>query len=319
MWTALLVIPGIGLLLGGAEWLIEGASAIAKRFGVKSLVIGLTVVALGTSTPELVVSVLSCLNECTDIALGNIIGSNIANILLVLGIAAIIFPLNVRHGTVWREIPFAVLASVALGIVVHDVALDGGEFGAITRSESLIFMAFLAIFLYYTFLTRKAEAADDKVVPVHHMPLKKAIPMVLVGIIGLTVGGAWTVDGAVAVATLLGVSQALVGITLVAIGTSLPELVTSVVAARKHDVDMAVGNAVGSNIFNVFWVLGAAGLVRPIGFSPILTLDVAVGIAVTLLLFFAMFIGKRHRLDRSQGIFFVVMYVLYLMYLAWRG
>ncbi len=319
MWVALLIIPGVALLLGGAEWLVEGASAIAKRYGVKSLVIGLTVVAFGTSTPELVVSIFSCLKECGDITMGNIIGSNIANILLVLGVASIIFPLNVQHGTVWREIPFALLAVVAMALVVSDVVLDGSDAAFLTRSDGLLLLSFLAIFLYYTFIIRKTEAADPQVVPVHHMPLRRAIPMVVVGIVGLTLGGTWVVDGALAITQLFGVSQALVGITLIAIGTSLPELMTSVVAARKHDVDMAVGNAIGSNIFNVFWILGLSSQIRPIAFSQVLMIDVAVAIGATVLLFFVMFIGKRHRLERSQGIFFVVLYMLYLVFLVWRG
>lgn len=319
MLTALLIIPGLLLLLGGAGWLVEGSSAIAKRFGVTSLVIGLTVVAFGTSMPELVVSLVSCIGSCTDITLGNIIGSNIANILLVLGVAAIIFPLNVRHGTVWREIPFALLAIVVLAFVVSDVALDGAVTGLITRSDGLVLLAFLGVFLFYTFATRKPEAADKQVVPIHHFPMRRAVPMVIVGIIGLSVGGTWVVRGAISLTELFGISQALVGITLVAIGTSLPELVTSIIAARRRDVDMAVGNAVGSNIFNVFWILGLSGVIHPIGFSAILVTDMAVAIGVTLLLFFAMFIGKRHTIDRPQGIFFVVMYVMYLIFLAWRG
>ena len=314
-----LTIPGFYLLLQGAGWIVDGAASIAKRFGIKSLVIGLTVVAFGTSAPELVVNLFACANECGDIALSNIIGSNIANILLVLGIAAIIFPLNVHHGTVWREIPLALLAVLVLGFLVHDTVIDGSEFSGLTRIDGLVLLSYLGIFLYYAFAIRKADPADKQTVPVHRHSLKKASLMTFGGIVALTLGGSLVVDGAIAITELFGLSQALIGATLIAIGTSLPELATTLIAAKRRDVDMAVGNAVGSNIFNVFWILGISAFIHPISFSPILSFDIMVAIVVTTMLFLVMFIGKRHAMERSQGVFFILLYVAYLAYIVVRG
>ena len=315
----LLALPGFVFLLQGANFLIDGASALAKRLGVSTLVIGLTVVAFGTSMPELAVNLYACVQGCGDIAIGNIVGSNIANILLVLGAAAVIFPLNVKHGTVWREIPLALLAVIVLAFLVNDIALDGHEFSVLSRIDGWILLSYLAIFLYYAFLIRKVEAADPQTVPVPHLSMLRAWTLLGLGLLGLVIGGNWVVEGALAMTERFGISQALIGTTLVAVGTSLPELVTTVTAARRHDVDLAVGNAVGSNILNVFWVLGASAVVHPIGVSEELGIDIVFAAAATGLLFMMMFLGKRHTLERSQGVFFIVLYVAYLAYLLWRG
>jgi cation:H+ antiporter len=315
----LLALPGFLFLLQGANYLIDGASALAKRLGVSTLVIGLTVVAFGTSMPELAVSLYACLKVCTDIVIGNIVGSNIANILLILGIGAIIYPLNVKHGTVWREIPLALLAVVVLGLLVSDIALDGHEVSVLSRIDGWILLSYLVIFLYYAFVIRKAEPADPQEVPVHRLSAARAWMFIALGLLGLVIGGRWVVDGAVALATLAGISQATIAATVVAVGTSLPELVTTVAAARKHDVDIAVGNAVGSNIINVFGVLGIAAVTQPIGVPAALGIDIVIAAMATMVLFLMMFLGRRHILDRSQGVFFIVLYGGYLAYLLWRG
>ena len=318
--TYLLLPIGFVLLIKGANFLVDGASSIAKRLGVSALVIGLTIVAFGTSAPELIVNIFASINGNTDIAIGNILGSNIANILLILGISAVIFPLAVKKGTVWKEIPFALLAVIVTALMVNDTFIDGESFSGLTRVDGFVLIAFFIIFLYYTFGISRVQAADvSEAQVVNHYSLPRACFMVLFGLVGLTVGGKWIVDAAVALATTLGVSEALIGLTIVAIGTSLPELATSAVAAYKKDVDIAVGNIVGSNIFNIFWILGVSAIINPLPFSSLLMRDVLMTIFATVLLFAFLFIGKRHILERWQGVCFIALYVGYVVYLVIRG
>ncbi|MBP9801587.1 MAG: calcium/sodium antiporter [Candidatus Moranbacteria bacterium] len=318
--TYLLLPVGFVFLIKGADFLVDGASSVAKRLGVSALAIGLTIVAFGTSAPELIVNIFASIHGNTDIAIGNILGSNIANILLILGISAIIFPLAVKKGTVWKEIPFSLLAVVVMALMASDAFIDGGIFSGLTRVDGLVLIAFFIIFLYYTFGISRIQAADAVEAPIiHHYSLSRSCIMIVFGLVGLTVGGKWIVDAAVALTSTLGVSEALIGLTVVAIGTSLPELATSAMAAYKKDVDIAVGNIVGSNIFNIFWILGISSIINPLPFSSVLTSDVLVAILATLLLFAALFIGKRHTLERWQGACFVMLYVSYLVYLVLRG
>lgn len=319
--TTALFVVGFVLLIKGADALVTGASSLAARLGVSALVIGLTIVAFGTSAPELIVNLLASINGNTDIAIGNILGSNIVNILIILGVSAIIFPLSVGKGTVWKEIPFALLAVVVLAFMSLDAVIDGATTSVITRSDGFILIAFFAIFLYYIFgLARTdAVASVEGVEQVEYMSYSRATVLIIAGLAGLVIGGKWIVDGAIMFATALGVSQALIGLTVVAIGTSLPELATSVMAALRKQSDIAVGNVVGSNIFNIFWILGLSATIAPLPFSSALIFDLAVTLAVTLFLFVALFVGKRHTLERWQGWLFVGVYVLYVTYLIWRG
>ena len=318
MWfTYLLLLIGFGLLIKGADWLVEGASSLAKRLGISTLVIGLTVVAFGTSMPELIVNMLASIKGNTDIAIGNIVGSNIANILLILGISAIIYPLVVTRGTVWKEIPLALLAMIAVAILANDALIDNYSFSTLGRGDGLVLMAFFIIFLYYIWGISRQESTNRT--EVKERSLFTTVIMVTTGLIMLLLGGKWVVDGAVMLAASLGVSQALIGLTIVAVGTSLPELATSAVAAYKKNSDIAVGNIVGSNIFNVFWILGLSAIIRPLPFSPALNTDIVIGVLVTLLLFAAMFVGQRRKLDRWQGAVFVALYVFYICYLVIRG
>lgn len=320
MLTYLLLPVGFLFLIKGADFLVDGASSIAKRLGVSALVIGLTIVAFGTSAPELVVNIFASIHGNTDIAIGNILGSNIANILLILGISAIIFPLATQSSTVWKEIPLALLAVIMMTLMANDARIDGGAFSGLTRIDGLVLIAFFAIFLYYTFgISRVQEGKADDGTTIPQQSLSRAGLMVLFGIAGLTIGGKWIVDAAVALATALDVSEALIGLTIVAIGTSLPELATSAVAAYKKDVDIAVGNIVGSNIFNVFWILGMSAVINPLSFSPALMSDALVTIAATFLLFIALFIGRRHTIDRWKGACFVALYIGYIAYAISRG
>lgn len=320
MITYVLLVLGFVALIKGADWLVDGASSVARRLGVSALVVGLTVVAFGTSMPELVVNLLASLNGNTDIAIGNVIGSNIANIFLILGVAALIYPLTVARSTVWKEIPFALLATFVVAVLAQDTLVDGESVSALTRGDGLILLCFFVIFLYYIFGIAKesantvpAEAAEPE------QSWSYSLGLIAAGLAGLVIGGKWVVDGAVAFATALGVSESLIGLTIVAVGTSLPELATSAVAAYRKNVDIAVGNVVGSNIFNIFWILGVSAVITPLPLSPLLAQDILVAVIATLLLFATLFVGRRHVLERWQGGLFVLSYVAYLIFVIWRG
>ena len=316
-----LFVIGIFLLLKGADYLVDGSSSLAKKLKVPTLVIGLTVVAFGTSMPELVVNVLAALKGSGDIAFGNIIGSNIANILLILGITATITRIKVQHSTTWKEIPFSLLAIVVLFIFANTLFLDKLSLNYILRFEGIILLLFFAIFLYYVFelsKRNKSQMTDEKL-DIKQLSSLKIFLYILAGLIALYFGGKWTVDGAVSLARLFGMSEYFISLTVIAIGTSLPELITSIVAALKKDMDLAVGNIVGSNIFNIFWILGLSSLITPIAIPTFAIIDLLVLLVTTFLLFLFMFIGKKHELERWQGITFVILYVFYIVHLILRG
>jgi cation:H+ antiporter len=317
--TYALLIAGFAALIKGADWLVDGASSLAKRLGVSTLVIGLTIVAFGTSMPELMVNLLSSVEGKTDLAIGNVVGSNIANILLILGVSAVIRPLAVQSGTVWREIPFALLAVLVMAALGLDQIVNGTGDSALTRGDGLVLIAFFVIFLYYVFGIAKESANVNVADEVAIHSLGPSWLLVLGGLGALMLGGKWVVDGAVKFASMLGVSEALIGLTVVAVGTSLPELATSAVAAYKGNVDIAVGNVVGSNIFNVFWILGVSASVHPLPLSPVLAQDLFVALLATLLLFGALFVGRRHELERWQGALFAAAYAAYAAFLVGRG
>jgi len=315
MLRYLLFALGFLVLIKGADWLVDGASAIAKRFHVSNLAIGLTVVAFGTSTPELFVNIVASAEGNTGIAVGNVLGSTTSNILLILGVSAIIYPLSVSKGTVWKEIPLGLLAAIVLGLMANDSIIDGSGASGLSRSDGLVLLSFFAIFLYYSFnIATTVEGMQD--LPDRPRGLGASIVLVATGLTGLTLGGKWIVDGAVALAICLGLSEAKVGLTVVAIGTSLPELATSAVAAYKRNVDIAVGNVVGSNIFNLFLVLGISSAIKPLPFQTDRNLDLGVVVFASLLLFFFMFTGKRRSLDRWEGAVFVVLYAAYIFMLV---
>lgn len=307
--SIIMAVGGLLLVIKGADYLVDGAGSLARRSGAKPIVIGLTVVAFGTSMPELVVNLVASFQGATGLAIGNIIGSNISNILLILGIAAIIRQLTVQRSTVTKEVPFALLSVVVLLIMVWDGTLD--------RADGLVLLAFFAIFLYYTFGIGRVEGdLEKKEIP--KFSALKSFALIAGGIIGLAIGGKLTVDGAETIALLFGVSEGIIGLTVVAIGTSLPELATSVIAARKGEVDIAIGNIVGSNIFNVLWVLGLSAAIRPLPFEPTAAFDVLVAIGATVILLAALFIGKKDVLEKWEGWMFVALYAAYLTFLVFR-
>lgn len=320
--TYFLFALGIVLLIKGADFLVDGSSSLAKRFGIPTLIIGLTIVAFGTSMPELIVSLLAAIDGKTDVAFGNIVGSNLANILLILGAAAIIYPLKVKRSTIWKEIPFSLLAAFVLLIISNDLLIDELSIFTLTRVDGLILITFFAIFIYYIVEVARSQRSHVKSSQVHakvSSPQWKSIIYILGGIVGLWLGGTWVVNGAVLIAESLGASQYLIAATIVAVGTSLPELVTSVSAALKKDTDLAVGNVVGSNIFNIFWILGVTSLVKPVEIPAAINMDILYLLFITSLLFIFMFVGARHRLSRFQGAFFIALYFGYITFIIARG
>lgn len=309
--TTIFLIAGFVLLVKGADMLVDGSSSIAKRFGISDLIIGLTLVAFGTSAPELVVNLVSATQGNTDLSIANILGSNIANIFLILGVSSIIYPLSVSRATIWKEIPFALLAILVVGIMANDILFNGGAESLISRGDGLILLGFFMVFMSYIFSSVK-NSSDEVVDEFKTFSNFKSIAFVILGLLFLVLGGNWVVESAVNIASLFGLSQSVIGLTVVAIGTSLPELATSVVAALKGKADIAIGNVVGSNIFNVFWILGITSVINPLPFSPSSNMDIFVATIANILLFVWMFVGKEKRIDRWQGIVFVILYVAYL-------
>lgn len=316
--TFILMLLGFGFLIKGADWLVDGSSSIAKKFKISDLVIGLTIVAFGTSAPELFVNLYAAYTNSTDIAIGNVIGSNIANVLFILGLSAVIYPLKVSKGTVWKEIPLSLLAGVLILIMSNDRFLNNANFNALVRAEGLVLLAFFIIFLYYIVgIAKIGVNTEENTSKIH--PMKTASLMVLGGLVGLVVGGRWIVDGAIEVSKLLGISDSLIALTVVAIGTSLPEMATSAMAAYKKNADIAVGNVVGSNIFNIFWILGVSAVINPLPLNNFLNFDLAINCLASGLLFIFMFLGKKHTLERWQGWGFLSVYVIYMIKIITRG
>lgn len=309
--TIILLVAGFILLIKGANYLVDGSSSVAKRFGISSLVIGLTVVAFGTSTPELVVNLISAFKGTTDIAIGNIIGSNIANILLILGLTGVITPIAVKSSTTWKEIPFALLAVLVTGVMANDVLFSGATESFLTRGDGLILLGFFAVFMYYIFGIAK-NGADEESEDVKTFGTFKSILLIVTGLAFLVIGGKWIVDSATILAKTWGLSEAVIGLTIVAVGTSLPEMITSIVAAVKGRSDIAIGNVVGSNIFNIFWILGITSVIKPLPFSENSNLDMMAVVGATVLLFAWMLVGKKHQLERWQSAVFVVLYFVYV-------
>ncbi len=314
MLIYILMIIGFGAVVAGAHFLVDGAGSLARKLKVSDLVIGLTVVAFGTSLPELSVNIVSSIRGSYGITLGNIIGSNIANILLILGISGVIFPLAVTKGTAWKEIPLSLLAALLVGVLANDGWIDGVGFSALTRIDGLVLIAFFIVFIYYTFgIAHNATGLGE------HIPGKKhkipgSVGFIVLGLFLLIIGGRWIVKGAVVLAGLLGVSETTIGLTIVAVGTSIPELATSAMAAYKKNAELAVGNVVGSNIFNIFFILGISSIIRPIKFEAKANIDIMVLIIASLLLFFSMFTGKKKVLDRWESVLFLIIYSAYIFF-----
>jgi len=316
MLNAVLLIVGFVLLIFGADKLVDGASALARKYNIPNIVIGLTIVAFGTSAPELVVNVFAAVSGNTDMMLGNVIGSNIFNVLGILGVSAVIYPLTVKRSTTWIEIPLAFLAAIVVLVIANDVFLDKNTANITTRSEGVMLLFFFVIFLVYNpQVAKSGRAADD--IETRELPMLKSVLFIVFGLAGLIIGGRLIVTSAVEIAQSMGISERVIALTIVSVGTSLPELATSIVAVRKRNLDIAIGNVVGSNIFNIFFILGVSTVIAPATISPSSQIDILVNIAASLLLFAFIFTGKGRRLERWEGILFILMYVAYLVFLIY--
>ena len=304
-------IAGLVLVILGANWLTKGASALALRFKISELVIGLTIVALGTSLPELVISVSSALRGTPGIALGNVIGSNIFNGLLILGLTAVITPIRFSTKMLSRELPFNLLASVVL-LLVSSSILAGTDDGFITQASGLILFCFLAVFIRYTFSITN-DGGDEE--PVEQLSVGKIILFIIIGLAALIFGGNIFVDGATFVARALNISEAVIGITIVSAGSSLPELAVSVNAARKGNVGIALGNVLGSNILNIFFILGCSATITPIALKGFSCVDFYVLLASSLLIYLVARFGGKAIIKRWEGALLVCGYVAYSVYL----
>ncbi|GAB1403717.1 MAG: calcium/sodium antiporter [Lentimicrobiaceae bacterium] len=309
--SLIMLTGGLVLLILGSNWLVNGASDLARRFKISEIVVGLTVVSIGTSSPELIVNLIASYNGNTDIAIGNVVGSNIFNVMVILGVTAVVMPVSVKANTTWKEIPFSFMAAVVLFFMANDIFFDGYTISEISRTDGLILICFFAIFMAYTF----ALALSHKEVPeVNYKKVSalKSSMLILIGLTGLFLGGRFIVKGAVDIALHLGMSESVVGLTIVAAGTSLPELFTSVIAALKKKADIAIGNVVGSNIFNIFLVLGASATIKPLPFNTVNNFDILVMIFSSFLMFLFVFTGKGKRINRAEGGFLVAGYIIYL-------
>lgn len=314
-----LFLIGLVFLIKGADYLVSGSVSFAKRLKIPDLVIGLTIVAFGTSAPELIVSVFSALSGTTDIAVGNVVGSNISNTLLILGVSAAIYPLSVHSNTIWKEIPFSFLASCLMVFLALDHIFSGVDGSIITRGDGLVLLSVFSIFLYYIVASAKRGDPGVQTEDIHMESPLKTFLAIGVGMAGLAGGGYMMVEAAKSLAYMAGISEQMVGLTIVAIGTSLPELATSVVAAMRKQSDIAIGNVVGSNIFNILWILGLTSVVLPLPVDVSITSDIVFMLITTIVLFGFILIGKRHELERWQGVGFVLLYIFYIISLVIRA
>ncbi|MFA5318335.1 MAG: calcium/sodium antiporter [Patescibacteria group bacterium] len=316
MLSYILFAVGFVILIKGADYLVEGSSSIAKRWGLSSIFIGLTVVAFGTSAPEFFVNIIASIEGRSGIVAGTILGSNIVNILLILGIAALITPLTVNTATVSRQIPLSLLAVIVLAVLVNDKFITHEPFNALSRGDGLILITFFVIFLYSVASVMHQKGQE---MPIKEHKRSKSLLMILGGCVLLALGGKWIVDGAVQIAQVLEIRESVVGLTIIAVGTSLPELAASGVAAYKGKTDIAVGNVIGSNIFRIFWVLGVSALIRPVNFSDNLNFDILAVGAATVLLLAALYTNKKRILERWEGYVFIILYILYIGFLIYRS
>ena len=312
----ILIIIGFALLIKGADLLVIGASKIAKKFNIPEIVIGLTVVAIGTSLPELVVSTTSALTGHSDIALGNIVGSNIANLFLILGVCAIIKPLKFKKETVMFENPFVIVITALLFFLCLN---NGGV--EISRAEGAILLLLCIVFILYNVIMAKRgsvkEDPEEELQQDPEEPSKidtyKSLLFIVIGILGLKYGGDFVVDNAVAIAQAIGISEKLISLTIVAISTSLPELITSVTATYKGETDMAIGNIVGSQTFNILLILGTSALLSPIKYSTIYNQDLVLLLAGSTVFALFPFLGEKRKMTRENGILFVIVYIVYMI------
>lgn len=313
--AGVLIILGFALLIKGADFLVDGASKIAKKFHIPEIIIGLTIVSIGTSMPELFVSVTSALEGHSDMAIGNVIGSNVCNLLLILGLSTIIKPVKFQRETRLIEIPMCLAVTIIFMILCN--TREG-----ISKFEAIILLALFVIFIIYTiFMGIKGEKFDSKgedqksVIEYDNISILKNVIYIILGVIGLKFGGDLTVDNAVIIAKHFNISEQIISLTILAIGTSLPELVTSVTAAIKGNSDIAIGNIIGSNIFNMLLIIGTASFINPILYNTAYNIEMIILILGTILLSLFPIIPPKNEMNRSNGIIYLISYVIYLIVL----
>ena len=315
MLDVIFLIGGLALILLGANGLTDGAAAVAKRFNISDLVIGLTIVAFGTSAPELVISTMAALGGSAEMAIGNVVGSNAFNVLMIIGVTAMVLPIKVGEGILSKEIPLVILASFVLAVCANDILLDGGSSNVISRIDGLVLLGFFLIFMRYTFAIARNGGDEAEGEKIKEMPIWKSALFILGGLAGFVYGGQLFVDGASGIASSLGVSESIIGLTIVAGGTSLPELATSVTAALKKNSGIAIGNVIGSNLYNVFFVLGCSATISPLPMGGINNVDMAVLIGSAILFWLVGWFFKKRTITRVEGALLVICYVAYTAYL----
>ena len=302
-----LLVVGFVLLIKGADFFVEGASGFARKFGISELIIGLTIVAMGTSAPEAAVSITGAISGNADISIGNVLGSNILNIFLILGIAAVIVPIAVANSTVKKEMPFLILVTMIFILLGFDGGISRIDAGILL----VLFVAYL-IYLYRSAVSGQAENPEDEA-PKKELSIWQMALFIVGGAVMIVLGSNFAVDGAKALAAMFGMSERLIGLTVIAIGTSLPELVTSVTAARKGNADIAIGNVVGSNLFNILFIIGLTGMIRPMNFAKNFISDGIVAIVAAILLW--ILARDDRKVGRRDGVILLAAYAAYLVYI----
>jgi len=309
------LLIGFGILIKGADFLVNGSSSIAKKNGISNLAIGLTVVAFGTSMPELIVSLFSALDGKNDASFGNVIGSNNFNLLFILGICGLIYPLTVQKNTVKYEVPLSLLAAGILYLLVNDAQLWGSDSNGMSRVDSIVLLLLFGGFLFYIYRTMKTSADFGEQGEIKTFKTGLAVGMVVLGLGMLIGGGTTVVNSATSIAQYFGLSEKLIGLTILAAGTSLPELATSAVAAYRRNTDIAIGNVVGSNIFNIFFILGVTGVISPMSYNSVMNFDLFVLMGSTVVLMIFMFTINQRKLDRWEAFMLLAGYITYTVYL----
>mgnify|MGYP002857098827 CR=1 FL=1 len=311
--TYLLFVLGFVVLILGADWLVDAATSLGRRAHMSPLIIGLTIVAFGTSLPELIINIFACAKGSSGLAIGNIVGSNIMNLLLILGVSAIIYPINVSNVTIRRDIPAGFLATAIL-IIVANISIFGSS-NTISWGESIILLAMAVVYMWITVFKGKENNLEGEMATQQEvMSWGKTILLLVLGIGGLYAGGELVSTNAQVIARSWGMSEAMIGLTIVAVATSLPELITSIVAAAKKNSDMAIGNVLGSNIINILVVLGISGLIIPLEFDPKMNVNLYILFFSNLLLLLFVYAGKGRKISRVEGIMFVLAFVGFMVY-----
>ena len=315
MLPLILLIISLGVLIKGADILIDGASALAKSLKVPPIAIGMTVVAFGTSLPELMVNLIAVMNGQVGLSFGNILGSNITNILLIIGIAGLISPIKVKYSTVWKEVPFTILVTFILFVMVNDLIFDNSP-NVLSRTDGIVLMVLFFIFLYYTFGLMENKEFEQKI---KDMGTFLSFLYILVGIVCLIGGAHFAVHYSVELMHLLNIPGEVIGLTVIALGTSLPELITGIAAAKKQQIDILIGDIVGSNVFNITFILGISSILHPLSYNISLNIDLIISLLASYILFVLLFTGKEERtIERWESLILLCLYIIYLVSIWYR-